>query len=131
MRATSASARACLGLQVSTVQALPLALCRDHDGWAHDQVQHILQPLWMAAPPLLSTSFEVGMQLLCTDLTTQHAASEARELAQHANQKACEDHRDAPQTFEGQFGIAKLEEVLYLLNLASVDDLPEVLHSLG
>ena len=71
------------------------------------------------------------MQLLCTDLVTQHAAGKARELAQHANQEVREDCCDAPQTFEGWFGTAKLEEVLHLLNLASADDLPEVLYSLG
>ena len=71
------------------------------------------------------------MHLLHTDLAMHHAASEARELAQHADREAHEDHRDAPQTFEGQFGTAKLEEVLHLLGLTSADDVPEVLCSLG
>ena len=36
------------------------------------------------------------------------------------------------QTFEGHFGMAKLEEMLRLfLDLLSQDDLPELLHALG
>ena len=71
------------------------------------------------------------MQLLRMDLAMQHAASKARELAQHADQEAQEDRRDAPQTFEGQFGTAKLEEVLQLLGKNSTDDLPKLLQDLG
>ena len=71
------------------------------------------------------------MHLLRTDLATHHAASKARELAQHADHKAQEDRRDAPQTFEGRFGSAKLEEVLWLLGKNSADDLPKLLQDLG
>ena len=131
MHAAAASTQACSGLQVSTLQALSPALHANCDGWAQEQVAHILQSLWAAAPPLLSAAFEAGMHLLCTNLATQHAASEARELAQHADQEVHEDHCDAPQTFEGQFRTAKLVEVLCLLCLTSVNDLPEVLCSLG
>jgi hypothetical protein len=68
---------------------------------------------------------------LRTDLAAQHAAREARELAQFADREAREERRDAEQTFEGRFGSAKLEEVLRLLNLASQDDLPDTLRALG
>ena len=112
MCAVAARVWACLGHQVFTTQALSLALYGNHDGWAQEQVACILQPLQVAVPPLSSVAFEASMHLLCTDLATQHAASEARELAQHANQEACEDCCDAPQTLEGQFGTAKLKEVL-------------------
>ena len=71
------------------------------------------------------------MQLLHTDLATQHAASEARELAQHADREAWEDRRNAPQTFEGRFGTAKLKEVLWLIGKNSADDLPKLLQDLG
>ena len=47
------------------------------------------------------------------------------------DQEVCEDHRDVPQTFEGQFRTTKLKEVLHLLRLNSADDLPELLHTLG
>ena len=71
------------------------------------------------------------MQLLQTDLAAHHAASEAREwLAQHADREAQEDRRDMPQTFEGRFGTAKLEEVLRLLGKNSADDLPKLLQDL-
>ena len=80
-----ARAQACLDLQVSTTQALSPALHANHDGWAQEQVACILQPLQVAAPPLLSAAFEASMHLLHTNLATHHAASEARGLAQHAD----------------------------------------------
>ena len=86
-----AGARGRSGLQVSTAQALPLALHANHDGWAQEQVKHLFKPLWAMAPPLSSAAFEAGMQLLWMDLATHHAASEARELAQHADREAWED----------------------------------------
>jgi hypothetical protein len=73
----------------------------------------------------------MGMQLLRTDLAAHHAIYEARELAQHTDREAWKDRRDAPQTFKGQFGAAKLEEVLRLLALESANDLPELLRALG
>ena len=88
---------------VTTLQAFSPALHANHDGCVQEQVTHILQPLWVAAPPpLLSAMFKASMHLLCTDLVaTHHATSEARELAQHANQEVHEDCHDAPQIFEG------------------------------
>ena len=71
------------------------------------------------------------MQLLRMDLATHHAASKARELAQHANRKAWEDRCDVPQTFKGRFGATKLKEVLRLLIKNSADDLPKLLQDLG
>ena len=130
-RAAPAGARARSGLQVSTAQALPPALRANRDGWAQEQVERLFEPLRAVAPPLSSVAFEAGMQLLRTDLATHHAASEARELAQHADREAREDRRDAPQTFEGRFGTAKLEEVLRLLGKNSADDLPKLLQDLG
>ena len=91
MRATPAGAQGCSGLQLSMAQALPLALCANHDGWAQEQVKHLFKPLQAVAPPLSSAAFEAGMQLLRTDLATHHAASEARELAQHMDQEVRED----------------------------------------
>ena len=129
MCAMAARAWACSGLQVFTTQALSPVLCGNHDGWAQEQVACILNPVWAAAPPLSSAAFKASVQLLHTDLVTQHAVSQARELAQHANQEAHEDCCDAPQTIQGRFGTAKLKEVLCLLNLASAHDLLEVLHS--
>ena len=96
-----AGARVCLGLQVTTTQALPPALHANHDGWAQEQVEHLFAPLQAGAPPLSSAAFEAGILLLQTDLATHHAASKARELAQHADCEAREDRHDAPQTFEG------------------------------
>ena len=93
---------ACSGLQVTTAQALPPALHANHNGWAQEQAEHLFAPLQAGAPPLSSAAFKAGIQLLQTDLATHHAASEARELAQHADQEeAQEDRCDAPQTFEG------------------------------
>ena len=131
MRAAPAGARGHSGLQVSMAQALPTALHAICNGWAQEQVEHLFKPLQAVAPPLSSVAFEAGMQLLWTDLATHHAASEARELAQHADQEAWEDRQDAPQTFKGQFGTAKLEEVLWLLGKNSADDLPKLLQDLG
>jgi hypothetical protein len=132
MRAAAAGARARSGLQVATAQALPPALHGDCDGWAQEQVENdILWPLQAVPPPLLRMAFEAGMQLLRTNLATHHAVREARELTQPADHEAGKDCCDTPQTFEGQFGMAKLEEVLRLLILASADDLPEVLCLLG
>ena len=71
------------------------------------------------------------MEQLRSDLAAQHTTREAQELAQHADQEAREDCRDATQTFKGRFGTAKLEEVLRLLDVVSHDDLPELLHALG
>ena len=119
------------GLQVATAQALPPALHVTCDGWAQEQVERLFVPLRAGAPPLSNASFEAGMQLLRTDLAMHHAASEARELAQHADREAREDRRDAPQTFEGRFGTAKLEEVLRLLRKDSADDLPQLLQDLA
>ena len=131
MHAVVAGAQACSGLLVSTVQALSPTLCTNHDRWVQEQVACILQPLWAAVPPLLSTAFEAGMHLLHTNLATHRATSEARELAQHADQEVQEDHHDMPQTFGGQFKTTKLKEVLCLLGLTSADDLLEVPCSLG
>ena len=64
-------------------------------------------------------------------MAAQHATREAQELAQHANWEAREDHCDATQTFECHFGMAKLEEMLHLLDAMSQDDLLELLHALG
>jgi hypothetical protein len=80
---------------------------------------------------LTDTTFADAFQNLRADLALQHAAREARELAQFADREAREDRRDAEQTFEGRFGAAKLEEVLRLLNLASQDDLPDTLRALA
>ena len=60
-------------------------------------------------------------------MANQHAAREARELAQHANCEAREDRRDAQQTFKDCFGVSKTEEVMRLLIVTSEDDLPETL----
>jgi hypothetical protein len=73
----------------------------------------------------------MGMQLLRTNLTAHHAVCEARALVQHANREAREDHRDTPQKFKGQFGTAKLKEVLCILMVDSADDLPEILRTLS
>lgn len=59
-------------------------------------------------------AFEASMQLLCTNLAAHHAVREARELTWPADREAREDCCNTPQTFEGQFGMAKLEEVLCL-----------------
>ena len=88
-------------------------------------------PLYAVAHPLSSAAFQTSMGQLCLDLAAQHAVREARELAQHANHEAQEYHHNAMQTFEGHFGMAKLEEILHLLDLMSQDDLLELLHSLG
>ena len=85
MHATVARAWACSGLQVSTVQALSPALHVNCDRWVQEQVTHTLQPLWVAAPPLLSAALEASMHLLRTNLATHHVTSEARELAQHVD----------------------------------------------
>jgi hypothetical protein len=95
------------------------------------EVDRILTGLRAAPPPLTDTTFAEAFQNLRADLALQHAAREARELAQFADREAREDRRDAEQTFEGRFGAAKLEEVLRLLNLASQDDLPDMLRALA
>ena len=100
-RAAAAGARPRSGLQVDTAQALPPAIRGDRDGWAQEQVEALFRPLRAVTPPLSSAAFETGMHLLRTDLAAHHAVREARELAQHADREAREDHRDAPQTFEG------------------------------
>ena len=60
-------------------------------------------------------------------MAAQHNAREVQEQVQHADREAREDRRDAQQTFEGIFGVLKLEEVLHLLDLQSEDDLPKTL----
>jgi hypothetical protein len=80
---------------------------------------------------LSDTTFTTAFHHLRADLAAQHAAREAREIAQFADREVREDRRDAEQTFEGRFGSAKLEEVLRLLNLTSQDDLPVTLRALG
>ena len=60
-------------------------------------------------------------------MANQHTAKEAWELAQHADQEAREDCQDAQQTFKDHFSVAKTEEVMRLLNVASEDDLLETL----
>ena len=97
MCAAPAGAQACLGLQVTIIQALLLALHANHDGWAQEQVECLFELLRAGAPPLSSAAFEAGMQLLRTDLAMQHTASKARELAQHTDQEAWEDRHDAPR----------------------------------
>ena len=87
----------------------------------------MLQPLHQPSPPLSNSSFESTFTQLHADMANQHAAREARELAQHADWEAREDRCDAQQTFEDQFGVAKTEEVMHLLNMASEDDLLETL----
>ena len=52
-------------------------------------------------------------------------------MVQHTVWEAREDHCDTTQTFQGWFRTAKLEEMLWLLDLMSQDDLPELLHTLG
>ena len=87
----------------------------------------MLQQLHQPSPPLSNSSFENALTQLHVDMVNQHAAWEARELAQHADQEAREDCRNAQQTFKDRFGVAKTEEVMRLLNVASEDDLPETL----
>ena len=129
--AALAGTRARSGLQVSTTQLLLPELHGTHDGWVQEQAEHILVPLQAVAHLLSSVAFQVGMDQLRSDLAAQHATREAQELTQHANHEAQEDHCNAMQTFEGRFGMVKLEEILHLLNLMSQDNLPEVLLSLG
>ena len=64
-------------------------------------------------------------------MASHHATREAQELAQHTDCEAREDHQDVQQTFEGHFRVPKTEEVMSLLKVASEDDLPETLQSLG
>jgi hypothetical protein len=130
-RAAGAGTRERSGLQVSTAQVLPTALRATREGWARTEVERILTGLRARPPPLTDTTFMAAFYHLRTDLAAQHAAREARELAQFADREAREDRREAEQTFEGRFGSAKLEEVLRLLNLASQDDLPDTLRALG
>ena len=130
-RAAGAGACERSGLQVPTAQALPTALRATREGWARTEVERILSGLRTLPPPLTDTTFTEAFQHLRADLALQHAAREARELAQFADREAREDRRDAEQTFERRFGAAKLEEVLRLLNLASQDDLPDTLRALG
>ena len=87
-RAAGAGARARSGLQVVTSQALPPALRGRRDGWAHQEVDRIFQPLRATPPPLSNATFEAAMQHLRGDLAGHHAAREARELAQHADHEA-------------------------------------------
>jgi hypothetical protein len=130
-RAAGAGARERSGLQVPTAQALPTTLRATREGWARTEVERILTGLRALPPPLTDTTFVAAFHHLRTDLAVQHAAREARELAQFADREAREDRRDAEQTFERRFGSAKLEEVLRLLNLTSQDDLPDTLRALG
>ena len=127
-----AGAQACSGLQTSTTQLLPLPeLWGAHDRWAQEQAEKIFGPLHATLLLLSSVAFQTGMEQLHSNLAAQHAMQEAWELAQHANQEAREDWRNAMQTFEGQFRMAKLEEMLHLLDVVSQDNLPELLHALG
>ena len=87
----------------------------------------MLLPLRQPSPPLSNSSFENALTQLRVDMANQHAAREARELAQHADWEAREDRRNAQQTFEDRFSVAKTKEVMRLLNVASEDDLPETL----
>jgi hypothetical protein len=130
-RAAGAGTRERSGLQVSTAQVLPTALRATREGWARIEVERILAGLRTLPPPLTDTTFVTAFDHLRADLAAQHAAREARELAQFADRETREDRRDAEQTFEGRFGSAKLEEVLRLLNLDSLDDLPDTLRALG
>ena len=124
----SAGAQTRLGLQASTTQLLPPELWGACDGWVQEQTEKLFGPLHATTLPLSSAAFQTGMEQLRSDLAAQQTIREARELAQHADREAREDHCDATQTFEGQFGTAKLEEMLRLLDLVSQDDLPELLH---
>ena len=74
--------------------------------------------------------FETAFAQLRTDMVAQHATREAQELAQHTNCEVREDCQDAQHTFEGCFGMPKME-VMRLLNVSSEDNLPETLQSLG
>ena len=130
-RAAGAGTRERSGLQVSTAQVLTTALRATREGWARTEVERILTGLRTLPPPLSDTTFMAAFYHLRTDLAAQHAAREARELAQFADREAREDRREAEQTFEGRFGSAKLEEVLRILDLASQDDLPDTLRALG
>ena len=91
----------------------------------------MLLPLHQPSPPLSNSSFENALNQLRVDMANQHTAREAWELAQHADQEAREDRRDAQQTFEDQFGATKTKEMMRLLNVASKDNLPETLRALG
>ena len=130
-RAALAGTRARSGLQTPTTQLVPPELQGARDRWAQEQAEKIFCPLRATILPLSSAAFHTGMEQLRSDLAAQHATRETCELAQHADQEAREDRRDATQTFEGRFGEAKLEEMLRLLDVVSQDDLPEVLHALG
>ena len=124
----------CLNLEVTgflATQLLPPELRGARDGWEHEQAEKLFGPLHATTLPLSSAAFQTGMEQLRSNLAAQHTVQEARELAQHANREAREDRRDATQTFEGRFGMAKLEEMLHLLNVVSQDDLLELLHALG
>ena len=91
----------------------------------------MLLPLHQPSPSLSNSSFENALNQLRVNMANRHATREARELAQHADWEAREDRRDAQQTFEDRFSIAKTEEVMRLLNVASEDNLPETLRALG
>lgn len=69
--------------------------------WAHMEAERIMTGLRTLPPPLSDTTFIAAFHNLRTDLAAQHAAREARELAQFADWEVREDHRDAEQTFEG------------------------------
>ena len=100
MCAAVARAQAHLGLHVSTMQTLSPALQGTHDSWAQEQATHIPEPLRAIATPLSSMAFHTGME---QDLATQHTTQEAKELAQHVDREAREDHHDEAQMFKGQF----------------------------
>ena len=131
MHTASTSARAHSGLQASTMQLLPPELHGACDGWVQEQAKKLFGPLHATTLLLSSAAFQTRMEQLCSDLAAQHTVQEAPELAQHADREVREDCRDATQTFEGQFGMVKLEEMLHLLDVVSQDDLPELLHALG
>lgn len=84
-----AGARACKRsvLQVITAQVLPMALRASREGWAHMEAERIMTGLRTLPPPLTDTTFIAAFHYLCTDLAAQHAAREARELAQFADRE--------------------------------------------
>ena len=92
MSRTASTAAPHSGLQVITQQAMLPMTQSTHDAWAHEEVAKMLQPLHQSSPPLSNSSFENAFAQLRTDMVNQHAAREARELAQHANWEAREDH---------------------------------------
>ena len=73
MHMASAGAGACLGLQASTTQLLPLELRGARDGWAQEHAEKIFGPLHATLLPLSSATFQTRMEQLCANLVAQHA----------------------------------------------------------